>query len=97
MLSSWFCAGWHGLLRRPSLAKEHFPPKVSGGGGDDRSVKIKSVEAAKIMKSRWLVLGCIETDFCKKIFVGISWKALDEIYKIRILFHRADFKISRRR
>ena len=33
--------------------------------GDDRSVKIKSLEAAKIMKIKWLVLGCIEADFCK--------------------------------
>ena len=33
--------------------------------GDDRSVKIKSLEAAKIMKTKWLVLGCIEADFCK--------------------------------
>ena len=35
------------------------------GGGDDRSVKIKSQEAAKIMKMKWLVLFCIEADFCK--------------------------------
>ena len=33
--------------------------------GDDRSVKIKSLEAAKIMKIKWLVLGCIDADFCK--------------------------------
>ena len=33
--------------------------------GDDRSVKIKPLEAAKIMKIKWLVLGCIEADFCK--------------------------------
>ena len=33
--------------------------------GDDRSVKIKSLEAAKIMKIKWLVLGCIEAGFCK--------------------------------
>ena len=33
--------------------------------GDDRSMKIKSLEAAKIMKINWLVLGCIEADFCK--------------------------------
>ena len=33
--------------------------------GDDRSVKIISLEAAKIMKIKWLVLGCIETDLCK--------------------------------
>ena len=36
-----------------------------GDMGDDRSVKIKSLEAAKIMKIKWLVLGCIEADFCK--------------------------------
>ena len=35
------------------------------GGGDDRSVKIKSLEAAKIMKMKWLVLFCIEADFCE--------------------------------
>ena len=35
------------------------------GRGDDRSVKIKSLEAAKIMKIERLVLGCIEADFCK--------------------------------
>ena len=33
--------------------------------GDDRSVKIESLEAAKIMKIKWLVLGCIEAKFCK--------------------------------
>ena len=33
--------------------------------GDDRSVKFKSLEAAKIMKIEWLVLGCIEAKFCK--------------------------------
>ena len=31
--------------------------------GDDRSVKIESLEAAKIMKIKWLVLGRIEADF----------------------------------
>ena len=31
--------------------------------GDDRSVEIKSLEAAKLMKINWLVLGCIEADF----------------------------------
>ena len=31
--------------------------------GDDRLVKIKSLEAAKIMIIKWLVLGCIEADF----------------------------------
>jgi len=33
--------------------------------GDDRSVKIKSLEAAaaKIMKIKWLFLGCIEAKF----------------------------------
>ena len=34
--------------------------------GDDRSVKIKSLEAAKIMKINWLVLGCVEADFATK-------------------------------
>ena len=34
------------------------------GLGDDRSVKIKSLEAANIMKIKWLVLGCIEAKFC---------------------------------
>ena len=42
----------------------------TGCNGDDRSVKIKSLEAAKIMRIKWLVLGCIEADFCKKILVG---------------------------
>ena len=39
---------------------------VRGGDldGDGRSVKIASLEAAKIMKIKWLVLGCIEADFC---------------------------------
>ena len=32
--------------------------------GDDRLVKIKSLEAAKIMKIKWLPLGCIEANFC---------------------------------
>ena len=34
--------------------------------GDDRSLKIKSLEAAKIMKFKSLVLGCIEANFCGK-------------------------------
>ena len=37
--------------------------------GDDRSVKIKSLEAAKITKIKWLVLGCIGADLCKQIRV----------------------------
>ena len=41
-----------------------LPPAKSGG---DRSVKIKSLEAAKIVNIQWLVLGCIETDFCNQI------------------------------
>ena len=41
--------------------------------GDDRSVKIKSLEAAKIMKIEWLVLGCIEADFLQE---DTRWKAL---------------------
>ena len=31
--------------------------------GDDRSVKIESLEVAKIMKIKWLALGCIEVNF----------------------------------
>ena len=38
----------------------------TGCNEDDRSVKIKSLEAAKIMKIKWLVLGCIEAYFCNK-------------------------------
>ena len=38
--------------------------------GDDRSVKIESLEAAKIMKIKWLVLGCIETTLRNQILVG---------------------------
>ena len=34
--------------------------------GDEPSVKIESLEAAKIMKIKWLVLGCIEADFARK-------------------------------
>ena len=38
----------------------------AGPAGDDRSVKIKSLEAAKIMKIKWLeILDCIEADFRK--------------------------------
>jgi len=33
--------------------------------GDDPAVKIESLEAAKFMKIKWLVLGCIEANFCK--------------------------------
>ena len=32
---------------------------------DDCSVNIKSLEAARIMKIKWLVLGDIEAKFCK--------------------------------
>ena len=39
-----------------------------------------------------LVLGCIEADFCNN--KKTRWKALDEIYKIYILLHRSDLKIS---
>ena len=41
-----------------------------------------------------LVLGCIDAKFCKRIFVGKIWKALDDICKIYILLHRSDPKIS---
>ena len=64
--------------QRRSGLREGFEARVRperrfGGGarlreqecGDDRSVKIKSLEAAKNMKIKWLVLGCIEADFCK--------------------------------
>ena len=37
----------------------------AAASGDDRSVKIRSLEAAKIMKIIWLVLGCIKANFCK--------------------------------
>ena len=48
---------------RPAAAlRDHFWVV----NGDDRSVKIKSLETAKIMKIKWLVLGCIEADFCNK-------------------------------
>ena len=42
---------------------------VEGLPGDDRSVKTKSLEAAKIMKIKWLVLGCIEAReyFCSDV------------------------------
>ena len=57
--------------RREGAASERESTATAGGEGgqrDDRSVKIKSLEAAKIMKIKqikWLVLGCIEADFCK--------------------------------
>ena len=39
--------------------KRRFAATCAGAGrdGDDRSVKIRSLEAAKIMKIKWLVLG----------------------------------------
>ena len=64
-------AGPHSALLPP---QPRAPPRsapvglgaaAAVGNGDDRSVKIKSLEAAKIMKIKWLVLGCIEADFCK--------------------------------
>lgn len=54
--------------------------------GDDRSVKIKSLEVAKIMKIKWLVICCIEANFCKKI--------LDQIYQIYIPLHLSDINNS---
>ena len=74
--------------QRRSGLREGFEARVRperrfGGGarlreqecGDDRSVKIKSLEAAKNMKIKWLVLGldwtgyriilgCMEANFC---------------------------------
>ena len=47
------------------MAAERKSEILNNVGGDYRSVKIKSLEAAKIMKIKWLVLGCIEADFCK--------------------------------
>ena len=44
----------------------------AAASGDDRSVKIRSLEAAKIMKIKWLVLGCIEGDVSKKHSLKIS-------------------------
>ena len=43
--------------------------RAVGGGrgataGGDRSVKIKSLKAAKLMKIKCLVLGCVEADVC---------------------------------
>ena len=46
------------------------------------------------MKIKWLVLGCIEADFCKKIIQNIRLKALDEIYKMYMLLQRSDLNIS---
>ena len=48
--------------------------------GDDRSVKIKSLEEsdAKIMKIKWLALGCIEADLNNR------WKAFGEIYIVKV-------------
>ena len=40
-----------------------------------------------------LVLGCIEAEFCKQI-VNTRWEALDEIYKIYVLLHSSDLKMS---
>ena len=37
-------------------------------------------------------LGCIDANFCR--LLETRSKALDEIYKMRILLHRSDFKIS---
>ena len=50
-------------FRRKSATWEYMLGSVREG--DDRSVKINSLEADKIMKIKWLVLGCIEADFCK--------------------------------
>ena len=50
--------------------------------GDGRSVSANF---------EWLVLGCIETEFCKKIFVG---KTLDEIYKFFMFLQRSYLNIS---
>ena len=55
-------------------------------------MKIKSLEAAKIIKIKWLVLGCIEADFCKKIFVG---KLLTRSTRFTCkILHRSDLNIS---
>ena len=55
------------LLRRTIRAWITQPlPQTDWGGEnveDDRSVKISSLEAL-IMKIKWLVLGCIDADFC---------------------------------
>ena len=55
------------IMHYPLLPKALSPVSLplAVPPGDDRSVKIKSLEAAKIMKIKWLVLGCIEAKFCK--------------------------------
>ena len=53
--------------------------------GGDRSVKIKSLGAAKIMRGKWLSqLQSVRSRLYRSRFlqVNIRWKALDEIYKI---------------
>merc|ERR1711990_403780 len=49
-----------------STRSERHARLVRSLRGDDRSVKIKSLMAAKIMKIKWLVLGCIEANFVSK-------------------------------
>ena len=51
---------------------ENHPDRMlylKDGRGDDRSVKIESLETAKIIEIKWLVLGCIEANFFYKILV----------------------------
>ena len=56
----------HPLRSTPGpAAARTLRPEPRGARGDDRSVKIRSLEAAKVVKIKWLVLGCIEADFCK--------------------------------
>ena len=65
--NAWRPAGCAGVPSAGSEAQLLRAQATWDGGA--RSVKIRSLEAAKTMKNKWLVLGCIEADFCNQILI----------------------------
>jgi hypothetical protein len=73
--------------------------RKSATTGDDRSVKIKTLEAAKLTEIKWLVLGYIDADFlyrCRylRIYSIYSFESSNEIYQIYIPLHLYDLNNS---
>ena len=49
--------------------------------GDDPSMKIEYLDTAKIMTIKWLILGCLEANFCKtKYSLENSWRDLKDLH-----------------
>ena len=54
---------WSGSRKGRSSGASAARARAEEAPGDNRSVKIETPGAAKIMKTEWLVLGCVEANF----------------------------------